>query len=258
MSSGKAAADNNREVETMQSFAMKAALCASMITLAGAAEAVTVNVTSISGVWGDTEGTAVTAGNFSGDGGSTIEWGIPCCGNISGEQSSYVFEAATTPILDAPSPFDLGTFTHNNFTISVGGGSISSTRLFLSIAGEIDGVAFALNPVFDFDHFETPNGATPCAAGGSNPCPDLVTLLNNRDLSETIQVGSVEYTLTVLGFDTGAGPLSTFLTQEAASNSAVLRAAFRQVPVSEVPIPAAGWLLVAGLAGLAALRRTRG
>lgn len=221
------------------------------------AHAASVTINSVSGTWSNTMGDAVTGGTLTGEGTSKIEWGTPCCGNTTGNGSSYVFVGTAPPIIDSARPFILGAFSHNNLTISAAGGSIESSRLTVSVEGSIDGAVFSFSPVIDFDHLETPNAVDPCAAGGEQPCPDLVTLVNGVGQSETVTVDGVELTLTILGFDAGAGAATSFLTAENAENTADLVASMRQVKTEttpEVPLPAASWLLVGGLLWLGSLR----
>lgn len=230
----------------------KSIATASVLAVAAtAANAVTVDLTGISGVWQN----AVTAGDpvTSSAGGSIISWGPER--NDLDLESSYEFNAASTPQNNVSSPFSLGEFVHNNWTISTAN-VLQSVDLAVNIQGNVDGQAFNLNPVFSFTHFETINAANPCAAGGSNPCPDLVTLVNSQDLSQSLTLadGSL-ITLTILGFDTGSGPLSTFLTEESNSNSANLIGSFDVRPGATIPLPAAGWLLIGGLGVLGAVKR---
>ena len=80
--------------------------------------------------------------------------------------------------------------------------------------------------VFTFTHFETPNNGNPCAAGGSNPCPDLVTVGLNPAASESITIDDVEYVIDFTGFQVGEESFTDFLTQEALANTATLRGTF--------------------------------
>lgn len=194
--------------------------------------------------------TSITGGsNTSGVGTSAISWGT-----TSGSQSGYSF-APTAPLpsaaYDADEVFDLGSFTHNNFPISAGT-SITEATLEVVTEGTVDGTVFALTSTFIFDHFETPNNANPCAAGGPTPCGDLVTPTLNVGASESITIDDVDYFISVTGFDIGA----SFLTAEGASNTATLRGVFT-AEVAAIPLPAAGWMLLAGLGGIAALRRRK-
>ena len=221
------------------------AASAALAMVGSSAIAASITVTDITGTWGNATGAAVT-----GDGTDTISWGSPA---TSDGASSYNFEAANVPIVDPGSPFVIGDFTHNNFPVFPP--SITGADLTVTVEGDIDGQAFSLGGVFQFSHFETPNGANPCAAGGTNPCPDLVTYLGATGLfGDTIVVDDTEFVLSLTGFADGL----TFLTAEGESNSAQLFAEFTADPfLAPIPLPAAGWMLLLGVGGLAAARRKR-
>ena len=80
--------------------------------------------------------------------------------------------------------------------------------------------------------------------------------------TDTFHVGDASYTLNILGFATSianaeAGIFnSVFSSPEGGSNLRILAAEFSQ-DVPTIPLPAAGWLLLAGIGGLGALRRFR-
>lgn len=87
-------------------------------------------------------------------------------------------------------------------------------------------------------------------------CPDLVTFVGAVSLfGDTIEVNGENVVLGLEGFAAG----TTFLTAEGQRNDAVLRASFTANPitVNPVPLPAAGWMLLAGFGGLAALKRRK-
>ena len=231
------------------------AAAAAVSVIATTSSAVTVDLTSVSGIWQN----VVTAGGpAAGVGTNVISWGPQA---TPAGPSSYEFDAVSVPQNDVSSPFSLGKFFHNNFPVFLGN-ELLSADLKVSIGGTADGQAFNLNPVFSFTHFETPNGGNPCGAGGGQPCPDLVTLVNSQDLSEVLTLGNGdEFTLTILGFDTGDdNPLTSFLTKENKSNMAKLIATFEVEPGGtggQVPLPAAGWMLLAGIGALGAAKRRK-
>ncbi|MEM7076691.1 MAG: THxN family PEP-CTERM protein [Pseudomonadota bacterium] len=236
----------------MGSWGKTLAIAGVCAAIASGSSAAVVTLDSVVGVWQNTLLSNGAAANNEGT--SEITWGSDLGDGLSG----YEFNAVTGLPSVVGSPFDLGEFVHNNFPI--GAPSLESADLSVSITGNIDGLAFALNPVFSFTHFETtnfPSGS--CAAGGVEPCPDLVTLVNSQDLTEVVNTPDGPLTLTILGFDTGSGPFSSFLTLEDESNFATLRAEFlAPIPgTTVVPLPAAGWMLLAGVGGLAAFGRRR-
>lgn len=231
-------------------------IAALAVTLAsaGAANAVTFTVDTTAGTW---ENTVLTnGGNAGGESTNEIRWGRPA---TDAGQSGYDYTAAAATSSQTDELFILGTFNHLNFPVF--SPSLVSADLAISLSGNADGVGFSFNSTFSFDHFETPNEANPCAAGGVPLCPDLVTLLNPQDTSQVVTVDGTDYTLEIAGFVTDATDftsfLDSFLTLENQENEAFLVARFSEPLVSEVPLPAAGWMLLAGLGGMAAMRRSR-
>jgi VCBS repeat-containing protein len=139
-----------------------------------------------------------------------IDWGTD-----SG-RSSYVFTDAPALVgsggatVDPGTPFVLGTFTHDNYPISLGT-AISAARLQVTFNLLIGGQLVHVDHTLEFDHNETPN---------SGPHPDdIVTIINGTGLLP-ISVGGRDYTLS---FEF-AGGLSQITTAENASTSVLLQA----------------------------------
>lgn len=157
--------------------------------------------------------------------------------------------------MNVSNPFDLGTFTHNNFTIS--GTFLQSVDLDITVSGDIDGTAFSIVRTFAFTHTETPNVSSQCPSN-PNPCPDIVDFNNDYSASEVVDVNGDLYTIILNGFNQNGSTVTSFLTEEGQTNSAVLSASWEVVPApAPVPLPAAGVLLLGAMGGLGALRARR-
>lgn len=222
------------------------------------AEAVpTLVINSVTGTWTS----ALGGTNVNGVGTNQLNWGTP-----PSAQSGYRFVGVAPPpttAIAANTPFDFGTFTHINRPIGIG---TSITQAVLQVTFDLtfnDGAGGGdvhiptFSSTYTFGHFETRNSAAPCADGGANGvgvnangCADLVTPVINPILSDTFGIGAFNFFLDIEGFDIGAN----FWTMEDAENHASLRGIFS---VSVVPLPAAVWMLVGGIAGLGVVARRR-
>lgn len=221
------------------------------VIVAGGASASTISdivITSVTGEW-----TSVTGGtNVSGLNSNAISWGTTT--PSGGPQSGYTFVGVAPPAtapFSSDTVFTLGDFTHDNFPINAGT-SITGATLDVTTDFTIGGVAGSLTSQIIFDHFETPNDASPCPGGDGIPCGDIVTPTLNVGASDSLTIDGVDYFVSVTGFNMGA----SFLTAENASNTATLLGTFT-ADVAAIPLPAAGWMLLAGVGGLAALRRRK-
>lgn len=240
----------------------------------GPANAAIVEVTGVTGSW-----TAVLPPvgptNVTGIGTNNVTWGTPFGGGT--RQSGYSFVGAASGALQTDTEFDLGIFTHNNFVIEKGT-SIEQAGLGVAVNLMIGGASRAINAAFSFVHLETPNDGESngrCANGGARGagvndggCADRVTILDNAGSDQTFEVDGFQYILEITGFTTGGQFFNEFWTRENNANSAILRAKFSLVgpvtgggenplPPSPVPLPAAGWMMIAGIGALAAARARR-
>lgn len=186
----------------------------------GIAQAATVTT---SGIWQNVD--PANTVNLTGVGTNQISWGTPA--NPANAQSSYVFAGVTSQNVPIPPPsvnFLLGTFTHNNFTIAgePDPSSIEGADLKLSLSGDINQMF-----TFSFDHNETPNNQNPgdgtaCNVPGGffEPCPDIVSFLDNGISDESITIDGVEYKLLLSGFVQNGNLVNQFITTEGQANSA--------------------------------------
>ncbi len=247
----------------LQGVALSAVLAAG----SALASTVTVEIKSATGTW--TSASVENSGSVGGLNSSMITWGTPVP-NAGGAPSGYAFEATTPlPTISTGSEFELGMFTHANNRVT--GDALLSATLRVDITFQIAGEASTrmTTSFFEFDHDETINyrrGDTffdrDCKYGDGKPgdsgtinvegCADRVDATTNAETSTPFTVNGHSYMLTFSGFKADGQTLGYFLTQERADNSAVITA-----KLEAVPLPAAGWLMIAGLGGLAAMKRRK-
>lgn len=235
------------------------------LTAATGASALGVTLTSVTASWQNptpSSGIPITNGG-AGDV-SSVRWGDPAAPNT--EQSGYDFNPFAPPST-GPFAFDevfgLGEFTHLNFPIfdTADDPVLDDIELKLDYSLDInDGTTTTSVNGFStylFDHFETPNNGSPCAAGGTTPCPDLVTVSNIEGQTSDFEFGGATYSLFVSGFvDGGGSNVFQFLTRENAENTAILNAVVSQeVPV--IPVPAALPLMLVGAGVFAGAARIK-
>lgn len=188
----------------------------------------------------------------SGDVPASLRWG-ECTGD---GQSGYDFNA------NFPSgPWDdglvlLGDFNHINREIGSGTSITAADLVFTFDVDDVyplGGTALSKSLTVSFIHNETSNSAGHCPTGSVSVCDDIV-MATMPVGADSFQLGNTIYTFSILGFSTddGATFVNDFLTREGGENPAQL---YATVATSEIPLPAAGWLLLAGVGGLAAAGR---
>jgi hypothetical protein len=222
-----------------------AALAVGLVSITAplAASANTVNINTVTGIWSDVDPDNVVG--ITGVGSSVISWGTG-----SPLQSGYTF-VGNAPQPNVSSPFTVGTFTHNNFPISATPTppSITGATLDVTVMGDVDGTMFTLVSQFIFDHDETSNTCTPQPSCAN----DIVTLVSGSFGSDTVNIGGLEYVFNISGFTSGI----SFSTVEGQANTTDLIGEFIVNPVNVIPLPAAAWMLLAGIGGLAAVGRRK-
>jgi hypothetical protein len=187
--------------------------------------------------------------------------------DLLGKQSGYVFEgiAPADNFSSTHSSFVFGEFAHFNGEVWTNSATLASVEFWIDIEGRVvdgeESETFSLSTMFRLFHNETLNPAVVCDAGGTQPCRDSVVIEGDIAKSLPFIVGNVEYTFVLEGLvESINGPFVTSLfTDEFDRSSAVLRARIdpTELPPPVIPLPAAGWLLIAGIGGLAALARKK-
>ena len=240
--------------------------------LSGAALADTVSLYNMTAMWYDGNPAANVTYNGNNTTNPKARWGVPAGGT---GQSGYDFDIAAQPINftvpPSPSPNQvLGTFTHLNQPIN-SGTSITGIKLKISADVQINGSdQGTLNFNYSFDHWETDNGANPCADGGAygvgvniNGCADRV-IATWLSTSDSFFIGGDEYSLNVIGFSldqAGSNPFHSFWTAEQNNNVAYLvgNVTLKRdiLPPNEVPVPGTLPLAALALAGVFGARRKR-
>jgi hypothetical protein len=188
-----------------------------------------------------------------------LNWALPSGGGpVPLGSSGYVFNPNSPQnnvnVVDG-TVLRLGDFTHRNNVVdgmSIGGVDLVAT---VEIAGP--GGTDTTELTWSIAHNETPNNPSSgiCDAGGSPPCPDLVTL-PTIVADKKIQFGDLELFAVFSGFGQSPDSLTQgFLTAEGQDSTAGFFVKF----TSTVSEPATLPLLAAALAGLGAvaLRRKR-
>ena len=226
---------------------------ATLTVMAGVSAATTVEaltVTSVDGIWQN------ASPAVSGEGTDQIRWGTQW---KDYDLSGYDFNATSTDFeAYEGASFVIGTFDHLNFPVT---GTFLET-VDLAVSFTIAGLGEAITSTFSFAHLESYNWAKTCANGAANyqgvnseGCADRVSATLNLGKTESFMIDGVTYVLDILGFHYEGELMSEFWTVEKEVNSAELVAVFRTLPPSEIPLPASGLLLLAGVAGLFAKRR---
>ncbi|MCI2400412.1 THxN family PEP-CTERM protein [Aliiroseovarius subalbicans] len=211
------------------------------------ATAATVSISSIEGVWQNS--LLSDGGTATGEGTSSISWGQPAT-NLGA--SGFSFTSSSTPIVN-DNPFEVGIFSHYNNPIYFT--SLLSTDLLVNVTGSVGGIGFSLMSSFSLTHDETSNSGT-CEYSGITVCPDRVSLVSSVTPTSSLEADGQIHTFFLDGFDTGGGPFTFFDTEENGLNTAVLVGRFETTP-SPIPLPAAGWMMLAAIGFLGAARKFR-
>ena len=244
-----------------------------MAMAAGAANAATITIASVTGEWIDWVGGNASLA-ITGDNPAKIAWGGMGTETTPGIKSSYEFAGLAAPETFLPDQsMILGEFTHENRRIPMPAAiTQASLQVVLGFWLDTDTKDVAsmrtITSTFVFDHVETlnlpasgmcPNGLAVREGINVNGCADIVVASTNPAASQTIAIDGREYRFDVSGFMIDGAAMDRFWTQERSTNTAQLVGRFTQVggPPAPVPLPAGGLLLLGGLAALGAAARRR-
>lgn len=179
---------------------------------------------------------------------ATFSWGVCLfCGS-----SKFVFDGVGSDrhesgySVDVDTPFSLGTFTYINTSVSF---ASSVTGVSFNLLGTLDGVG---SNQFDFDLsiVNTPN------LGGD--VADYVEVTQNFTPISFTHIDGQVYSFEFLGFsrDNGVSFESATYASEGTKTKAMLYGRFVHAPTpAAVPVPAAIWLLLSGLASMGIFSR---
>ncbi len=221
------------------------------MTLAAPSFAATIQVNSVTGAWQNVQGGAGVVFPVPNE----VRWGTV---TPTSAKSGYRFDGDAPPLFPVTIdvPFSLGLMTNYNQPIPSGSG-IDSADLKTTVNMTIDG-----NPInnlhftYTFLHDETPNIPGSCPVGSSSVCDDIEKLLNNTAQSDTFNIGGVDYTIKVIGFQIGNQQASQWLTPEGGTNNAHLLG----IVTKSIRVPEPATYLLLGstiLVAMVAMRRKK-
>lgn len=153
-----------------------------------------------------------------------VNWGIPA--NRARRQSGYRFVGRKVPLHLDGKEFVLGTFTHNNFPISLGGPNQLRFSIDLGVKVIFDDGDLKRNFNFTLNHTETPN------RGSRMQQADRVEI-STVTSSETIEINGDAYAVEIVGFKQKGEIVKEFISFENAANSAVIVAKLVHIPDPE-------------------------
>lgn len=142
-----------------------------------------------------------------------VNWGTPA--NRARRQSGYRFVGRKVPLHLNGKEFVLGTFTHNNFPIRLGGANQLLFSINLGVKVNFDEGGLKRNFNFTLNHVETPN------RGSRQQQADRVGI-SSVISSETLDINGETYAVEIVGFKQNGKIVKEFISFENAANSAVI------------------------------------
>lgn len=224
-----------------------AAVVTAVLTVsASSTSAFTINSTS--GTWSNPVGGAgLVYRNVGGE--NQILWGSPATWPYGTDQKSGLgFTGAGTSTFSAGQTIQLGRLRHFNNPIYAGT-AVQSVQLSIILdLAELGVKSFDFGLAID----ETPNISGSCPYYSVTPCSDKISW-NNAFAPNSFQVGTVSYTLQLLGFSNAPGGaiVSDFISQEGGASEAYLFGQLSAVQEQE-PEPVPEPTSVAGISLLGA------
>lgn len=200
--------------------------------------------------------------NHAGEGTNHITWGTPYSPeNPTGQKSGLIFDGFSPPLhTTIGQTFDLGTLTHENFSVKSGTAASGATLVF---EFDVQGAhpvhqSYSFDLAIDETSNEVPIGD--CSYLSTiYPCADKISFPQMQG-ANAFTLDGTDYTLSLLGFGPDADNIMTgFVTQERQSTSTHLWGVISAVPVA-VPEPGVLGMFGLGLfsmGGLALAARRR-
>lgn len=227
----------------------KILLIASLLATSMSVSAAHIVTGSSSGVFQNPQGPGVPT-DVSGVGTNSLSWGD---GAVIGKKCFFIF---CSNVHSDPSSL---TFNGGGFTGEVGDnvnvGHMSFENGTIENGTEATSVDFALTLDFTTPFSETSSFIYNFALENTlNPNGDSVILVNGGDPTKFFTYEGNDYFFSLLGFKVGSDVLDEIFVKELKDKTFKLVGQFTTLP-SEVPLPAAVWLLGSGLMGFMAIRR---
>jgi uncharacterized repeat protein (TIGR01451 family) len=147
-----------------------------------------------------------------------------------GQQSGFGFDGAAPPsaTFDSADVFLVGELTHYNRPI-IAEDKLSHVELRIDLAFIDPTISTSLTYTLQLD--ETPNNASPCPYGDTQPCDDMVDFASTIPAETFGPIDGVYYTLQIVGFAPGepgtcqyvpGETINQFVTEEGAESHACL------------------------------------